>query len=575
MRLGFHKKVVGGRLGSWLSAHGVDAIVAFLCLVFSWWLMASTFGYANGQFIIASKLWSDFGAHIPLLRSFSMGANWPPEYPQFSGEPIRYHYLFYLLVGLLERVGLRLDIALNLLSAFGFWLLLWMLYSTAKLFFKSKAAGVLSVILFLSNGSLNYIRFFENLSSVSIQGVWEDLKGLTSFLSFGPWDGQNISAFWTLNIYTNQRHLGLGFAVLLALLYPLFERVVVRLSERAAPFVERKKMGNSSEFWRNWCVPLVLAVFPLLHQAAYLSFIMLASLWLLLYWRHFSLRWLAPYVVGFVASVGAVLSISQGSAGHHLVLAFGYLSKAADFDSFIRYWFDNLGLYLPLLFVVALAAPWKYRRLILISLPLFIAANTILFSPDMINNHKLLNVFFLFLVLVAAGLLADWWKQGWQKKVLVCIFLPFLLFSGVLDLVPIIRDTVVYLPDYKMNESALWIANNTPPQSRFLTTVYFHSAPSLVGRRTFLDYGYYAWSMGYDDASRRELLHRIFAQDTTTVEVCRILEENALDYLYVTKNTDLATDIVTTRSAFLRASVPLLRTSQGDAIYSVSQTCSQ
>ncbi|WP_460315410.1 hypothetical protein, partial [Staphylococcus aureus] len=78
-----------------------------LALAFSFWLMFHTFSY-DGQthsIQVAYKLWSDFGAHIPMIRSFSMGGNLSRffagtvQYPIFPGEPIRYHYLFFMLVG--------------------------------------------------------------------------------------------------------------------------------------------------------------------------------------------------------------------------------------------------------------------------------------------------------------------------------------------------------------------------------------------------------------------------------------------------------------------------------------------
>jgi hypothetical protein len=95
-------------------------IVIILAGAFAAYIMFSTFGYENGNIVIRDKLYSDFLSHIPLIRSFSMGDNFPPEYPHFPGEPIRYHFLFYFFVGMLEKIGLRIDIALNIMSVIGF-----------------------------------------------------------------------------------------------------------------------------------------------------------------------------------------------------------------------------------------------------------------------------------------------------------------------------------------------------------------------------------------------------------------------------------------------------------------------
>ena len=121
-----------------------------MLLLFSWWLMWHTFDYRQKTLFIATKAWSDFSATLPLARSFSWGKNWPPEHPLFPGEPIKYHFLFYLGVGFLEKLGLNLGWALNLPSLLGFWGLLVMIYLLTKLLFKNKSIGFLTVI-FLAN----------------------------------------------------------------------------------------------------------------------------------------------------------------------------------------------------------------------------------------------------------------------------------------------------------------------------------------------------------------------------------------------------------------------------------------
>ena len=124
----------------------IGVVLGFIAF-FSSWLMWSTFDTTPGFLRIDSKLFSDFGAHLPLIRSFSLGSNIPPAYPTFPGLPIRYHFLFYMVVGYLERVGVPLGFALNILSALGFGLLLWMIYKIGFLYSKRHLAGILAVSL--------------------------------------------------------------------------------------------------------------------------------------------------------------------------------------------------------------------------------------------------------------------------------------------------------------------------------------------------------------------------------------------------------------------------------------------
>jgi len=147
------------KLKNFLNKHKLEIFIFFISLIFSSWLMFSTFSYENGRMMIASKAWSDFANHIPLIRSFSLGNNFPPQYPLFAGPPIRYHFLFYAFVGIIEKAGIRIDYALNIPSILGFVMLILMIYLFAKEIFKSRAVGVLSILFFIFNGSLDFINY--------------------------------------------------------------------------------------------------------------------------------------------------------------------------------------------------------------------------------------------------------------------------------------------------------------------------------------------------------------------------------------------------------------------------------
>ena len=88
--------------------------------------MWKSFSYDNktAEFVIARNEVGDFGLHLALIRSFSWGNNVPAESPFYPGKPLPYHYSVDFVVGVLEKVGVRVDYALNGLSAIFFALLL-------------------------------------------------------------------------------------------------------------------------------------------------------------------------------------------------------------------------------------------------------------------------------------------------------------------------------------------------------------------------------------------------------------------------------------------------------------------
>jgi hypothetical protein len=62
-------------------------------------MMFASFNTKAGKLQIANPEYSDFGPNTALMQSFAVGHNFPTEYPHFSGDRIRYHFLFYFQAG--------------------------------------------------------------------------------------------------------------------------------------------------------------------------------------------------------------------------------------------------------------------------------------------------------------------------------------------------------------------------------------------------------------------------------------------------------------------------------------------
>ncbi|MGH7246166.1 MAG: DUF2298 domain-containing protein, partial [Candidatus Levyibacteriota bacterium] len=195
----------------------------FLC---SFWLFGKSFGYdtKTGSFLIASNIYLDFGAHIPFIRSFSLGNNFPGEVPFFANTGLLYYFLFDFFAGILERTGIRIDIAFNLLSVISFSFLLYMIYTIAYTLFKKKIVGYLSVLFFLLSSNLSFLTFFQKygLHFSTISNWWHHnlyLEGQPIILSkiLTP------QIFWNLNTYLNQRHFVFGILFFLCIIYLLLQ----------------------------------------------------------------------------------------------------------------------------------------------------------------------------------------------------------------------------------------------------------------------------------------------------------------------------------------------------------------
>jgi len=508
-----------------ISKNRTEAFLFLFAAVFSSWLMFATFAYSNGNMLIASKAWSDFASHIPLIRSFSFGNNFPIQYPLFAGSPIHYHFLFFLLAGVLEKIGLRIDFALNIPSILGFTFLLLMVYFFAKKIFSSKAVGILSVVFFLFNGSLSFLNFLKQ-HPLSNSFVSEIISN-KSFPSFGPYDQSVVSAFWNLNIYTNQRHLGLSFALSLFIIYIVYFNLSKIKRKTEVSIILGLILGAS--YLLNIVVFLmsvsVLVCFVFLNIERKNTFILLS--------------------IAFIIFFPQYLYFQGENSGFKLLFAPGYLiNNNLNLMNFLKYWFMNLG-FQPVFFLFGFLIASKKVRLIFISfLSCFLIGNLFQFSPEMAANHKFFNYFMLIASMFSAYFLVFLWKKNIFPKVFILCIIFLLIFSGIIDFFPILNDTKIVLADYKNNPDIAWIMKNTNPKSVFLTTQYLYDSSSIAGRKIYLGWPYFPWSSGYDTQKRSDGIKNFF-HETNFFLICSFLKNNHIDYVSLYQpSEDFPFDIV-------------------------------
>src|SRR5256714_197784 len=218
------RRVSGSALWDWIT------IAAFL--VVASWMMFATLDYKDGTLLIGNNEWSDFGPNTAIIQSFAVGHNFPTQYPHFSGEPIRYHFLFYFQAGNLTFLGLNLAWSLNLLSVVTLVSMLVLVMALGQSLFNSRTVGRIGAALFFCHGTLSFIAFLRSQASVS--AAFHSIVGLKDFLPSGyPYRGE-LWGILTQVVYLNQRHFASGFAVLLIVLLFLIDRYRRHDAEKAA-----------------------------------------------------------------------------------------------------------------------------------------------------------------------------------------------------------------------------------------------------------------------------------------------------------------------------------------------------
>jgi hypothetical protein len=492
-----------------------------VALLFSYILFWRTFGTNDGTIEIATKIWSDFGATVPLIRSFTYGDNFPPQYPIFAGPPIRYHFIFFMIVGWLEKSGIPLDWALNTLSTLAFTVLLFSIFYLAKEIFKSTFVGFTSVFLFLCNGSLGFIEFFKK-NPLSLD-IFQRIIHNDTFSSFGPYDGKIVSAFWSLNIFTNQRHLALGYALTLCSLLFLYR------------YYQNKKIFT---YKKAVLFGIGVGVTPFIHLT---GFTMIAASLVISFILFDGIR-KQILIAGIIAALIGLPQIRlMGTSqidGVKLINPGYLIAHSLTLENFFTYWIYNLGLLVIFAPIGFIAADKNARKMFLPFLAFFIVGNIFQLSPEIASNHKFFNMFVIGANIYASYALFLLWKKAIVYKILFLLLLiPFTL-SGIIDLFPIVNDRQMIIDDIKKNPSAEFILKNTPPDAVFLNAQFLFDPASLAGRKIYLGWPYFAWSAGYDATKRHNLIKTLMNTNDKNF-ACTMLQKEGIDYIEIQNPTSL------------------------------------
>lgn len=497
--------------------------IAVLCLafLFSFWLFDQGLSFDHGRkdMVVSYSTWGDFGLHLALARSFSLGNNLPPQYPFFAGPPIHYHFGYDFIAGVLERVGMRLDLAMNLPAALSFTAMLVLVFELARLISGSAIAGGLAAFIAPLSTSFAFRDYVRTWRPSGLSDVAAHLWNQGTRLHIGPYDGQIISIHFTLNPYLNQRQLALGIAFGLLVVYIMVRAVQVR-----QPLTDKQAIVLGALFGLS---------FPLNGVVYLASLSVIAALFLLFRRVREGILFLIP-AIALAAPVALLLS-----SGDRPSLHVGYLAEPLTVSNFLRYWLLNIGLLLLLILAAFLMGSWHDRRLLLAFSAPFIAGNLIQLSPDLSGiNHKLFNLW-IVLMAIYGGItlyrLASYRPpRRWFRPLgplLAAVLIPPLVFSGIIDLMVVKNDRKADVVG--TNRSAVeWIAANTPAKAVFLTAADLYMPPSYAGRRLYIGIPVFTGVAGYDVPSRLAVSRQIYSA-TSRAEACSRLIGAGIDYVQV------------------------------------------
>ncbi len=512
----------------------VSLLTILLLLICSFMLMWSTLSHSDGYIKISPHLFGDYSTHLSLIRSFSKGYNPTPEYQGFPGEYIKYHYFFFYLAGMLERIGFRIDIALALLGGIGLTGVLTAVFLLAKKVFGTIRSGIIASLLCLANSSLSWVYFLQGKHSAS--DVLNALISSPTFASSGPFDGKLVSICWNLNVFVNQRHLLFALMLYFVFVYCIH-------------YTKSKKMfavGMGAFF-----------VISLMHKS--ILIIALVSV--------FCLAVAAPHEnrkrLLLACAVTCLLTIPSVMLSRNvstIIFRPGFLfNETTEWDRlhisspilrWVVYWAFNCGFTFLLACVSWLSlrpeSKSKFEKVkeiffsdktvwATIAILVFVLGNLFAFGREMFGaNHKFFNFSLLIANVYVGGFLDSLpWKGIINKSIITGIFL-LLTLGGIVDISPVFAPRKMSIPDITKDPVSEWVLTKTPRDAVFFNITDDVLPITLAGRKVFYGWEYISWSYGYDVDSRKEEIRSFLDTNTTFVRQCAILRDHAITYIAAT-----------------------------------------
>ena len=529
-----------GKKKSVLPAFTVREAVFFLFLLaFLTWIMFYVFYIKDGILYSGFTVYGDYAPHTAMMRSFSLGDNFPTQYPHFGGEDVKYHFMFQFLVGNLEYLGIRLDIAYNMLSVFALLGFLMMLYSIARRLTGSGAAGVVTVALFFFRSSFTFFRYlWEHLRAGDLL---KTLAENTSFIGYTPNEDWGL---WNFNVYLNQRHLAFGLLIAALVLWYYLDLVEAGCSHSEKGLAWMKNRLFSVEAWKMRNPEGALAAGLALGLTAFWNgAAVIGGLLILLGFAVFSdgkLDYLATAVTAVLFSVLQSKVFIRGSAVE-AGFYWGFISEDKSPAGVLWFLIQMSGIFFAGAVLLLPLLKKRLHRVLTVSC-LFPVVFAFCFSltPDITVNHKYIMISYAFLAVLWAGVLTGLWKgkDGSRRSAAVIrraaavLMAVCLTATGIYDFVVILRNNG---PGHRVTvnmESTLtdWLAEHLDSGDLLLTPEYSMSETTMSGVMMYLGWPYYAWSAGYDTYGRAQKAVEIYtSEDPAAVD--RLVKEEKITYI--------------------------------------------
>ena len=508
-----------------------EAVFFGALLVFLTWIMFYVFFIKDGVLYSGYTVYGDYAPHTAMMRSFSMGNNFPTEYPHFGGQDVKYHFMFQFFVGNLEFLGLRLDFAYNVVSVLALLGFLIFLYHMAKRLTGSFAAGVLTVFFFFFRSSLSFFRFvIEHLNSGDL---WTTLRDNTTFIGYTTNENWGL---WNFNVYLNQRHLAFGLLIVTIVLWVFMDWLEAGCSapERGVHWIKRRIFTKKA--WLCVHSETALLAGMLLGLTSFWNgAAVIGGLLILMGFAVFSDEKLDYLILAVTSVIFSVLQTKIFIWGNAVSPSFywGFLSENKSITGVLWYLIQMSGVFFVGAVLIAFFLRERRQRAALVSFffPLIFAFSMSL-TPDIAVNHKYIMIAYAFLAIFWSFAVLKLFQRKIGGKIVAVLLAIALSITGIYDFVVILKDNDSghRVTVNMRSEVTEWLAEHLDHNDLILTPEYSINEVTMSGVMMYMGWPYYAWSAGYDTYDRAAKAKEIYSS-TDEAAIKKLVKQEKITYI--------------------------------------------
>lgn len=507
-------------------------ISAFIYILFFAALAPGIMTFFNGYWVMSAVNWQDTAMHLGIMESIREG-NFLPQAPYFSGQPLTYYYFSDLHTAVVsffaDKPSWEVLVWDNPFFAALFSLSIYGLTMSVT---RSRSASLFAALISVFAGSFMFLYFISD---------WADRGFLFSTLPELLRDKGYTMDFDTVitmvpmaDYFLQNRPMMVGLPTVVCVMILVLEKKhwpkALFLASALSAFVFKFQLFASVVGFG------IIGLSILTNLRHRNKKVILKALGLLAIPVIIVVIWLLVSRVGSLSFIEVMKS----------TLRFGPWNKDASPGWFLLFYPANLGMSFILgsflgLFSLRKNQNKKLRFLFIFSLYCLLLPVIVVFTAyewDMFKFFYFSQIGFI--VLSALGL-SFLWKYKWGK-VFALLLLFIISATSILTLLwSGLNKFQAYTNDQYL--AGMWIKNNTPQTSVFLTPPTVHSpVTQIAGRLRVLSYTTWPYSHGYNVGQdnvfvRLEDIEKVY-ENPDTWSAKNVFYKYKVDYIYWDENIE-------------------------------------